>query len=161
MYNVVLLLGSNLGDKKKFLDEAESKIAETIGNITKKSSVYNTEPWGFKHHEYFYNRILIIDTEYTALQVLSSCLTIEKQLGRKRKKGNYEARTIDIDLIFYGNEIIRCNDLTIPHPQMHLRRFVLEPLCEVAPDMIHPLLYRSVVQLLAECTDVSNVERLI
>ncbi len=160
MQNVYLLLGSNLGDKKKYLEDAEMLIGEKIGNIITKSAIYISEPWGFKHKEDFYNQVIIINTNYSALKVLALCLEIENLLGRKRKKGTYEARTIDIDLLLYGNEIIHNKKLTVPHPQMHRRRFTLEPLCEIAPDLIHPIFNMNMVQLLDECTDTGKVERL-
>ncbi len=160
MPDVYLLLGSNLGDKMKFLIDAEAGIKNETGNLVNKSSVYITEPWGFKHKEDFYNQVLQIQTNFNALEVLSSILAIETQLGRKRVKGGYKARTIDIDILFYGNEIIHLENLIVPHPQMHLRKFTLEPLCEIAPDLIHPILNKSISQLLTECTDNSQVQRL-
>jgi 2-amino-4-hydroxy-6-hydroxymethyldihydropteridine diphosphokinase len=160
MKEVILLLGSNLGNKKEQLYEAENMVAGTIGKITKKSSVYISEPWGFKHPENFFNRIVIVNTKLKALEVLATCLSIERQMGRMRKKGIYEARTIDIDLLFFGEEIIHCKDLIVPHPQLHLRKFTLEPLCELVPDMIHPVLKKSLFQLLSICTDSSWVKRI-
>ena len=160
MQEVILLLGSNLGNKIKYLTGAEMLISEKIGHIINKSSLYRSEPWGFKDPEYFFNRVVIIRTRFSALRVLSFCLAIEKKMGRKRKKGVFEARTIDIDLLFYGNEIIRQKNLIVPHPRLHLRRFTLEPLCELVPDLIHPLMNTSMVQFLSACPDNSLVERL-
>ena len=160
MQDVYLLLGSNLGDKGNYLQNAAKMIERKIGPVISVSSVYITEPWGFSHTEDFYNQVLHILTNYSALAVLTSCLDIEELLGRKRNTKNYESRTIDIDLLLYGNEIINQSDLIVPHPQMHLRRFTLEPLCEIAPDLIHPLLKESITQLLAKCPDKSRVEKL-
>ncbi len=160
MQDVYLLLGSNLGNKGKFLENAAKMIVQKIGTMISRSSIYITEPWGFSNREDFYNQVLHVRTNFSALKVLTSCLDIEELLGRKRNKKAYEARTIDIDLLLYGNEIINQAELTVPHPQMHLRRFTLEPLCEIAPDLIHPLLKVSITQLLAKCSDNSRVEKL-
>jgi 2-amino-4-hydroxy-6-hydroxymethyldihydropteridine diphosphokinase len=153
-------LGSNLGNRKQFIGKAEGCIQSEIGAILKKSSVYETEPWGFHHPVNFINRVLQVTTTLDPGIVLQKCLTIEKQLGRQRQQSKYEARTIDIDILFYEGDIIHSDDLQIPHPYLHLRRFILEPLNEIAPDLIHPGLIKPVSLLLSECIDKGNVVKL-
>jgi len=160
MHKVILLLGSNLGDKLSWLEKARNKIEKNIGEIKNHSSIYQTEPWGFSHEEDFCNQVIQIQSRHNAFQILTECLGIEEEMGRKRKKGNYEARNIDIDILFYDHEIIKSPELGIPHPRLHMRRFTLVPLCEVAPHLIHPVIRKSMLQLLEECQDQRRVHRL-
>ena len=160
MQQLYLLLGSNLGDKKKYLEEAEKRIAEKLGDIQVKSSIYVSEPWGFTHKEDFFNRAILVDTNHSATDALKICLEIENNLGRERNKTGYEARTIDIDILLYGSEIIESKELTAPHPQLHLRKFTLFPLYEIAPKIIHPVFKTSILELLEKCPDRGRVEKL-
>lgn len=161
MQHLYLLLGSNLGDKRKYLEEAKKQIAEKLGDIQVKSGIYVSEPWGFTHEEDFYNQAILVITDFAASEAMKKCLEIENILGRERKKSGYEARTIDIDILLYGSEIIKSKELTVPHPQLHLRRFTLLPLCEIAPEIIHPLLKKSMLYLLENCTDRGRVKKLV
>ena len=160
MNDVYLLLGSNIGDRFKALQKASILISDTIGEIVNKSGIYLTEPWGFDHPQDFYNHVLHIRTKSSPRNVLAFCLEIEKKMGRIRKKDHFEARYIDIDLLLYNSEIIKNEEITIPHPRLHLRRFTLEPLCEIAPNVIHPVLKKSMTELLAACTDTCRVEKI-
>jgi 2-amino-4-hydroxy-6-hydroxymethyldihydropteridine diphosphokinase len=155
-----LLLGSNLGNKKVNLDNAKEFILHFVDKIVSKSSIYETKPWGFDHPECFYNQVIAIETHLKPDDLLKHLLQIEKHMGRVRKKAGYEARTMDIDIMLFDREIIRQEDIIVPHPLMHLRRFALVPLCEIAPKLIHPILKKEIRILLKECKDASKVVRL-
>jgi 2-amino-4-hydroxy-6-hydroxymethyldihydropteridine diphosphokinase len=157
---VTLLLGTNLGDKFRNLAEAKKKISSEIGQILMQSSVYESEPWGFSHPENFLNMVVTVDSELSALEILTKIKFIEKKLGRNGKSKIYEARIIDIDILYFNNEIINYPELTIPHPQMHNRKFTLLPLDEILPQRIHPLLKKTSSVLLLECKDQSFVKKL-
>ncbi|MCQ2269223.1 MAG: 2-amino-4-hydroxy-6-hydroxymethyldihydropteridine diphosphokinase [Bacteroidaceae bacterium] len=148
--NVYFSLGSNLGNRQELLELAFTLLNKRIGNLVSRSSFYETEPWGFSSKNSFLNVCCLYDTKLTPQEVLKETQQIEKELGRKRKSKNreYHDRPIDIDLLFYDQLIINTPALTLPHPLMHERKFVLEPLKEIAPDVIHPVLKESVIQLL-------------
>lgn len=148
MAEVYLSLGSNEGDRLNSLVKAAKLIGNLIGRINKYSSVIESEPWGFSAEITFYNMVLLIDTECTPRQVLTKALEIETSLGRTRHGKEYASRIIDIDILFYNTETINGDNLVIPHPLMHKRKFVLQPLSEVAPDLIHPVLNSSITELL-------------
>ncbi|WP_452231020.1 MULTISPECIES: 2-amino-4-hydroxy-6-hydroxymethyldihydropteridine diphosphokinase [unclassified Lacinutrix] len=151
-------LGSNQGDKFKNLQNAVDRIHEQVGNIKIISKVYKTPAFGFKG-ESFLNTCLILETEFKASKLLKILLDIEKQLGRVRSKNEgYESRIIDLDIVFYEDEIVDSKSLQIPHPEMHKRKFVLEPLHNIASQMKHPILNKEVGVLLAECEDTSVLE---
>jgi 2-amino-4-hydroxy-6-hydroxymethyldihydropteridine diphosphokinase len=157
MAEIYLSLGSNIEDRKLFINTAEQLIEQEIGDIKAKSSLYETEPWGFIHHVNFYNRVLQINTELLPQELLTICLQIEMKMGRIRSKNKYEARCIDIDILFYENQIVRTGKLSIPHPSLHLRKFILEPLFEIAPDFEHPVIHKRIRQLIEECDDSTGV----
>lgn len=159
MNDVFILLGGNLGDKSKIFEETRKLIGERIGLITKQSSVYVTEPWGFES-ELFWNQALIVKTKLNPQEILQQTQTIEKMMGRIKKSDRYEARVMDIDLLFYNDLIINTPMLTLPHPKMGDRKFVLIPLCEIAPDKCHPVSGLKVEEMLWLCTDQLNVERI-
>lgn len=166
MHSVALLLGGNQGDRHALIHRATELIRQRIGSVALASALYETEPWGDfevengkRKVENFLNQALVVETELSVRDVLRQALAIEKELGRKRELSTshaplstriYTSRPIDIDIIFYDSEVIDNPDLTVPHPRMHQRRFVLEPLCEVMPDYVHPLLHKTVRQLLTE-----------
>jgi 2-amino-4-hydroxy-6-hydroxymethyldihydropteridine diphosphokinase len=154
-----LLLGSNVGDREKHLREAREKVVRHIGAVVRESSVYLTEPWGFQKQTPFYNQILQIHTDLGPHEVLHTILHIEKELGRLRT-GKWKERIIDIDILYYEDEIINDAQLTIPHPGIPDRRFVLEPLCEIIPDAIHPALNVSNRYLLSHTNDPLRVEKI-
>lgn len=159
MNQVALLIGGNQGDRRALIEQATELIRQRIGSVVTVSRVHETEPWGefeVKSDEVrvksFLNQALVVETALTAHEVLKKALSIEADLGRVRKEGSrvYSSRPMDIDLIFYNDEVIETPELTIPHPRMHLRKFVLAPLTEVMPDYRHPLLGKSVKELLTQ-----------
>lgn len=153
-----LLLGSNLNDRSALLLRAKEEISMLTGEILQESSVYESEPWGFQSDKRFLNQVVKIETELAPAEVLVKILQIESKLGRQRtgEKG-YESRLIDIDILFYNDEIIRKNSLTIPHPKIPERMFTLLPLNELAPSLIHPESGKSVSELLKACPDTLHV----
>ncbi len=156
---VYLCLGSNSGDRLKFIEQAVSflNLAENI-KIVRTTALYETEPWGIKNQNWFLNMIVEIKTNLKAQDLLLKCLNIEKTLGRNREKEQkWGERPIDIDIIFYDKEIINTEILTVPHPRMHERAFVLVPLLELIPDFIHPVLHKSVSELYDDLQEVENV----
>ena len=161
MEKVFIALGGNVGNVCETFNLAKKKLKESIGSIIKQSSLYKTEPWGNKEQDYFLNQVLITETNVTVNEVLKQLLFIEKNLGRTREKDNqYAPRAIDIDLLFYGREIINTEDLIVPHPRLHLRNFVLTPLMEIAPDFVHPLFNKKIKTLCKLGNDNSVVEKL-
>ena len=159
MNNVFLLTGGNLGDRLANLQNAFKLVDELVGTVVKKSSIYETAAWGLTDQPSFLNQVLLCTTQLTAGQILQTILLIEGQMGRKRfeKMG---PRIIDIDILFYNDGVIDLPDLKVPHPEIINRRFVLEPLQEIAPDYIHPALKRSIAELLSACTDPLEVKML-
>lgn len=156
MESLFLLTGSNIGESEKHLQQAKQLIAERIGVVSKASSIYKTEPWGNKDQQDFLNQVLEVQTELTGKDVLTRILTIEQEMGRNRSQ-KWEPRIIDIDILFYGDGVIQTEDLVVPHPLLHERRFTLLPLAEIAPQLIHPVLQKTTEELLKECTDNSLV----
>lgn len=154
-----LLLGTNLGDRKKNLVDACRLIEESVGKIIKRSSVYETEPWGKKEQPEFFNQAVEVETELTAREVLRAVTEIEKKLGRKREE-RWGERTMDIDILFYGEEVIASEDLVVPHPRIGERRFVLEPLAEIGGEVVHPVVKMKVREMLERCEDELKVSRL-
>ncbi len=161
MAKLFLLLGGNLGDKAQIFSTARRRLEEELGAIIERSSVYETEPWGFDCEDLFWNQVVVIETKLTPVEVLKFTKSIELELGRIRKAARYTSRLIDIDLLFYDDLVFHEPDLELPHPRMIDRRFVLEPLAEVAADFIHPVFKQSIVGLLEECSDQLAVKRLI
>ena len=154
-----LLTGSNLGDRAARLQEAADRIGSLAGDILKRSPVYETPPWGFDHPIAFLNQALEVKTDHSPAELLTILLGIERSLGRTRNKGTYEARTIDIDILLYDDIILNTKDLVIPHPRMHLRRFTLKPLADIAPGIIHPVLGKNVAELLRDCRDKDTIRK--
>ena len=157
--NIVFLgIGTNSGNREENLKNAVDGIKERIGSVIKSSSVYETEPWGFMTDDQFLNMVVEVETELSPLSLLPEINNTETLLGRIRDKKQYVSRIIDIDILFYEDLIIDECSLKIPHPLMHKRRFVLVPLCEIAPEMIHPVLKMSCTSLLESCKDESKVK---
>ena len=151
------MLGSNLGDRICLIEEAIRLIEDKVGDVVGTSSFYNTAPWGTEHPLPYVNVALCVNTQHSPEKVLETILAIEKSLGRTRNGDQNAPRSIDIDIIFYDDLIINQENLIIPHPRMHLRRFVLVPLNEIEPTYIHPVLGLTVKELLDACTDKLSV----
>ena len=154
---VFLGVGTNLGDRETNLKEALAGIGKYIGRVVNSSSVYETEPWGFHAEQQFLNIVAKVETELIPSAVLNAILILETGLGRVRSENQYSSRTIDIDILFYGDEIINSEELKVPHPLLHKRKFVLVPLAEIEPELVHPVLKESVTLLLEKCEDKSEV----
>ena len=158
MNKLYLLLGSNMGNSRAQLSSAITHIERQIGSVMRRSSLYSTAAWGNTDQPDFLNQVIIVHTELTAIQTMHSILQIEKKMGRLRTVKN-APRIIDIDILFFNREIINLEQLSVPHPQIQNRRFVLTPLNELSPNLIHPVLKRSVHQLLIHCPDKLNVKK--
>jgi 2-amino-4-hydroxy-6-hydroxymethyldihydropteridine diphosphokinase len=158
MNKIYLLLGSNIGNSKLQLSKAILQIEKHIGNVTRRSSLYATAAWGNTQQPDFLNQVIIVETKLSALQTMQTILSIEKKMGRIRTLKN-APRIIDIDILFFNKEIIDTKDLSVPHPQIQNRRFVLVPLNELSPNLSHPVLKKSVHQLLIHCPDKLNVKK--
>lgn len=152
---VYLGLGANLGDKEANLHIAVEKIEKRIGKVTSLSAFYVTSPWGFASENSFLNAACCVETTLSPMEVLEKTQAIERELGRLTKSvsGTYSDRPIDIDLLLYGNVILHSPTLLLPHPLMAERRFVLEPLAEIAPDVVHPVLRKTIQHLLSLCEE--------
>lgn len=146
---VYLGLGTNLGNKEQNLRMSVQKIEERIGKIVSLSAFYVTAPWGFASDNSFLNAVVCVETPLRPLEVLKETQAIERELGRTSKSmgGVYSDRLIDIDLLLYGDTIMDEEGLILPHPLMTERRFVMEPLVEIAPDVMHPVLHKTMKQL--------------
>jgi 2-amino-4-hydroxy-6-hydroxymethyldihydropteridine diphosphokinase len=172
MQEVYLLLGSNRGDRENNLLTACRKVSGRIGKIGLISSMYETEPWGFTDDTLFYNQALMVNTMLSPHDLLAEIHKMESETGRVRdsqasagdscacSEGAYTSRILDIDILLYGQLILFTDELMIPHPRMHTRRFVLVPLNEIAARLVHPVLKKTVAELLMACNDSSTVQLL-
>jgi 2-amino-4-hydroxy-6-hydroxymethyldihydropteridine diphosphokinase len=152
-----LLLGTNIGDKKSNLREALAYILADIGDISKASKVYSTGAWGKTDQDDFLNQVICVTTKKSPSKILKAIHSIEKKMGRVRKE-KWSERIIDIDILYFNDEIIVQKDLKIPHPELHKRRFTLIPLSEIAPDLRHPVLNLTTLKLLFYCEDMLPVQ---
>ncbi len=160
-HEVYLLLGSNISSRIDYLNSAKKLIEKEVGEIRTCSSIYESEPWGFKTEKMFLNQVLHLETSLSAEDLLKKSQQIEKQLGRTKKTdGVYMSRTIDIDILFFDEAVLSLPGLKIPHEQIQNRQFTLMPLVEIAPDLKHPVLKKSCKQLLAMCKDSGRVWKL-
>jgi len=156
MNKVYLQLGSNLGERAKVISDAVKKISESIGKVSTLSQVYESTPWRVDGQANYLNQMLEVKTIFSAQDILAAILKIEKDLGRVRIE-KWGERLIDIDIIFFNNDIIETAELCIPHRHMHERNFVLVPLHEIAPNFFHPKYKKTVAQLYNESRDSEKV----
>lgn len=148
-----LILGSNKGNRFSLLERAICCIEKEIGIIHKTSSIYESEAWGYDDKTSYYNQVVCVSTDLNPESLLAVCLKIESLLGRSRSGNGYESRTMDIDILFYKDEIIKIKELIIPHEHIASRKFVLIPLAEIMPDYEHPVFKNSINDLLEKCED--------
>ena len=158
MRTAYLLIGGNLGNRKENLSKAVSLINEQCGSLTRSSSIYETEAWGITDQPSFLNQALEISTSLNARQLMRKVLQIEEEMGRVRKE-KLGPRIIDIDILLFENEIHDLRFLKIPHPEMQNRRFVLVPLAEINSTLQHPVLKKTIAELLEECPDLLDVKK--
>jgi len=158
MNKAYLLTGGNMGNREKNLARAKKLISEQAGKVTRASSLYETAAWGKTDQPSFYNQALELETTLPPKDLLKLLLEIEKKLGRQRDE-KYGPRTIDIDILLYGDQIFNDPQLRIPHPELQNRRFALTPLAEIGPGLVHPVFKKSITELLAICSDTLEVTR--
>jgi 2-amino-4-hydroxy-6-hydroxymethyldihydropteridine diphosphokinase len=158
MNTAYLLIGGNLGDRAAYLEMALTKIADTCGNITNTSSIYETAAWGNTDQPSFYNQAVVVSSTLSPEALMDQLLAIEHEMGRVRDQ-KYGPRTIDLDILMIDGLVFNTDKLTIPHPQMHNRRFALLPMAEVAPTLTHPILDQSIEDLLQNCPDTLDVQK--
>lgn len=146
-----------MGDRAQQLQTAATLLSQQLGNPVKESAIYETAAWGNENQPSFLNQVIQFETAISGSELLNIVLTTEQQMGRVRTQ-KWTERSIDIDILLAGSSIINEPDLQVPHPYLHQRRFTLVPLNEIAPDMMHPLLKKSINTLLLECTDDLEVK---
>jgi|WetSurSiteA1Bulk_404760.scaffolds.fasta_scaffold103728_2 2-amino-4-hydroxy-6-hydroxymethyldihydropteridine diphosphokinase len=159
MNRVFLGLGSDLGDREANIKYAVKSLEEQVGKIAAVSPVYETEPVGFTGSGDFLNMVISVETILSPSDILRIALALESEMGRTRGKTRNISRIIDIDILLYSNEMINSGALTIPHPRMHERKFVLVPLNDISPGLVHPILGKTVKELLSECKDKSRIRQ--
>ena len=156
---VYLGLGTNIGNKWKNMVTAAALLAERAGDVLSLSSFYETEPWGFASENTFLNAALELETDCSPMELLRLTQQIEREMGRTQKSdGSYHDRIIDIDILLYGNEVVHHEDLVVPHPLMQQRLFVMQPLAEIAPSLVHPVLQKSMYDLYMDLLDGEDSE---
>jgi len=153
-----LIIGGNVGDRMDYLRRCVEYLQKDAGNVIAMSAVYETEPWGFDDPCRFLNMAVLIETELNPHVLLKTTQRIEQTLGRVRTQSGYQPRTMDIDILLYGNHIINTPELVIPHPRMTERMFVLQPMAELAPNLEHPVLHQTLRYLKENCADIKQVE---
>lgn len=156
---IFLGLGTNEGDRVENLKMALTLINDEVGDITALSGVYETDPWGFESSSRFLNMVANVTTRLAPAALLKKTQEIEKNLGRVRSQVRFSSRSMDVDILLFGNRVINQRELTVPHPLIPERRFVLVPLCDLIPGGIHPVLKQTFSELLMQCRDTGNVSR--
>lgn len=160
MNNVYLLIGGNVGDRRENLRQAVTAIDKSCGgHVVRQSAIYETAAWGKTDQQAFLNQALLLSTSFPPAHLLQQILQTEVLLGRIRQE-RYGPRIIDIDILFFNDDVINEPALTVPHPEVQNRRFALTPLQEIAPGLVHPVLKKSVDQLLQECPDMLEVKKI-
>ena len=159
--NVYLGLGSNLGDRKALITQAVEMLSDALGDYLFLSTTIETEAWGFVSPNPFLNAVVAFSTNIPPLELLDITENVERSLGRRVKTscgGVYSDRPIDIDILFYGDKVISLERLTVPHPRLHERSFVLLPLAEISPELMHPILGKSILELKNELLKNSSLD---
>lgn len=159
MAQVILSMGSNLGNRMETLQHGLSRLSIEAGNVKQISAVYESVAWGFSVPERFLNLAVAIETELMPRELLKLIHQIEESFGRVRDGSTYRSRTLDIDIIFYEEDVIHEPDLSIPHRLMHQRLFVLLPLLDLVPNMVHPVLGKTMKELFEQCSDASDIQK--
>ena len=154
-----MLTGGDRGNRREYLKHALFFLGQRVGDILTYSAIYETEPWGFEDETLFLNQAILMETRLEPFDLLHETQDIERQLGRHRGKQQYKGRTLDIDILFFGDRIIRDSVLEVPHPRLTERLFALVPVAEICPDWIHPILKISVRTLLEQCHDKHEVRK--
>jgi 2-amino-4-hydroxy-6-hydroxymethyldihydropteridine diphosphokinase len=158
MKEVYLLIGGNIGDRFYFLGEASRLISQQCGSISRSSAVYETAAWGKEDQPAFLNQVLVIHTALEPLELMTIILEIEQKMGRLRRERNGE-RNIDIDILYYENDVVELPDLTIPHPRIYMRKFALIPLFELNPAKLDPVQQKTIQEMLESCPDNLEVRQ--
>lgn len=162
MKTVYIGIGSNLGDSIKNCTEAIKRIDEIPGcTVIDSSPFYSTEPVGVEGHEWYVNSVISVMTDMPPLELMKNLLSVERGMGRKRNGSRWGPREIDLDILLYGEEVIEEDDLTVPHPLMHDRRFVMAPITAIDPDLIHPVLGKSMKDILMEIPEDEQIVSII
>jgi 2-amino-4-hydroxy-6-hydroxymethyldihydropteridine diphosphokinase len=157
MNQAFILLGTNLGDKRANLQQAILSISANLISIVSYSDIYETAAWGNTNQDNFYNQVIEVKTELSANDLLKKLLQIETQMGRVRNQ-KWEARIMDLDILYFNYEIIDTENLKVPHPYLHVRRFTLTPLVQIASEFLHPVFNKTNTALLENCSDNSDVK---
>jgi 2-amino-4-hydroxy-6-hydroxymethyldihydropteridine diphosphokinase len=160
MNSVYISLGSNIGEREANLQKSIELLNKMAGEVVLASSLYETEPWEMDGAKSFINQVVLLKTNLSADELLDILLEAERSLGRVRTTGKYESRVIDLDILFFNESIITSDKLTVPHPFLHQRKFVLEPLSEINPGFVHPVLNMTIDSLLLECGDSYKVAKI-
>ena len=156
-----LMLGGNIGDRMDYLLQCVDLLRRGVGNIVAMSAIYECEPWGFEDSQWFLNQVVVAETNLDPFHLLEKVQRIEQILGRQRTHKGYHSRTMDIDILLYGNHIIDTSELVIPHPRMAERMFALQPMSEIASDLEHPVLLHTMGYLREHCADRKQVRAYI
>jgi len=156
-HNVFLCIGGNLGDRMDNLEETRTFIEFNMGDLIVVSPVYESEAWEMKNAPAFLNQVVLIQTELSPNELLVEIAELEAFYGRKRSSGMYVSREMDVDVLFFDELVLDEEKIQIPHPRMHLRKFVLLPLSQIAPEFVHPGLGKTIIALLADCPDQTSV----
>lgn len=151
-----------MGNKDGIFAQASLYINNRCGRVVKVSASYESEPWGFETEEWFLNRVIVVETDKDPKDLLCQLLEIEHELGRERHPEieGYTSRTADLDILYFGNRVICTETLIVPHPRLHRRRFALMPMCEVAPNLVHPVFGLTQTELLERCPDTLKVKKI-
>lgn len=157
MYRVYLGIGGNIGNKQTNFDNVYQIIEKELGEIIIASSIYETPPWGFQSDDAFWNSVIKIKTSYSPEELLEEIHLIEGKFGRKRGNERYSSREMDIDILYFDDIFIETENLIIPHPRIHQRKFVLVPLNEIAANLKHSLLRLTTIEMLENCMDESVI----